>query len=325
MPSLNKDDVLRAMDGHWAEFYGQSTTLRAHGGEMRGRCPLHGGHGPNFAVDPRTGLWNCHSKCGVGGDGFQFLMLRDGLTFPEAVQRVGDWAGVRAADPPCGGPRPARRDMAAREPSTAAAALDAILADAAHETLRASLDWPRWLAEHRGLSQQTITDYNLGLVVQREKDGKEYGRITFPVYDKQERLVNIRRHLFAYRPNLTDEKRRELGKTMPWAARLPTLLYPLSRLEGAGEVLIVEGEADALLANQLGIAAVTGTLGAGNWKDEWTAALRGKAVVLLLDNDEADKTIGYAPDDTVGSLRPVQRLVRPQPGKPADCSYLAIR
>lgn len=36
-------------------------------GEWRGPCPIHQGGRDSFAVDPETGRWFCHSKCGRGG------------------------------------------------------------------------------------------------------------------------------------------------------------------------------------------------------------------------------------------------------------------
>jgi hypothetical protein len=36
--------------------------------EWRGTCPIHHGKNDNFAVEPNTGRWFCHSTCGRGGD-----------------------------------------------------------------------------------------------------------------------------------------------------------------------------------------------------------------------------------------------------------------
>ena len=46
-------------------------------GERRGPCPLHNGNDDNFAVNPETGLWYCHSVCGRGGG---ILALEQALT-----------------------------------------------------------------------------------------------------------------------------------------------------------------------------------------------------------------------------------------------------
>ena len=94
MTSFNRDDVLAAMAGRFTDFYGQWTTLRPQGREMRGPCPLHKGDGPNFSVNPRNGLWKCFTGCKSGGDVFSFVQQLAGEDFSEALEFVGDWLGI---------------------------------------------------------------------------------------------------------------------------------------------------------------------------------------------------------------------------------------
>ncbi|MCK5446709.1 MAG: DNA primase, partial [Gemmatimonadetes bacterium] len=63
----------------------------------RGPCPLHGGEGPNFSVDPTRGIFKCF-VCGEGGDVFSFLMKHLGLDFPSAVRQVASRVGVDVPD-----------------------------------------------------------------------------------------------------------------------------------------------------------------------------------------------------------------------------------
>ncbi|WP_432482547.1 CHC2 zinc finger domain-containing protein [Kineococcus esterisolvens] len=46
-------------------------------------CPLHGDRTPSCSVDLHKNLWSCHS-CLHGGDSYQLLMDKLGLTFPQA-------------------------------------------------------------------------------------------------------------------------------------------------------------------------------------------------------------------------------------------------
>jgi hypothetical protein len=55
--------------------------------EWRGPCPLHQGDGDNFSVEPGTGLWFCHSKCG-GGDILALERALTGKRFPAAKSEV---------------------------------------------------------------------------------------------------------------------------------------------------------------------------------------------------------------------------------------------
>ncbi|MGI9038955.1 MAG: DNA primase [Gemmatimonadota bacterium] len=75
------------------EICGESVRLKRSGRTWRGPCPLHGGEGPNFSVDPVRGIFKCF-VCGEGGDVFSFVMKNAGLDFPSAVRHVAERAGV---------------------------------------------------------------------------------------------------------------------------------------------------------------------------------------------------------------------------------------
>ncbi|MDZ7779945.1 MAG: hypothetical protein U5R14_08430 [Gemmatimonadota bacterium] len=49
---------------------------------------------------------------------------------------------------------------------------------------------------------------------------------------------------------------------------------------------VVEGEKDADRLTELGIVATTCPGGAGKWRREYSEALRGQVVVIIIDNDE---------------------------------------
>ncbi len=94
MPTLDKDDVLRACVERWLTFYGQFTELHRQGGEYRGKCPIHQGDGPNFAVNAESELRHCFTGCqDTGGDALAFLQRKDSLTFPEALDALAQWSG----------------------------------------------------------------------------------------------------------------------------------------------------------------------------------------------------------------------------------------
>jgi hypothetical protein len=56
--------------------------------EWRGPCAIHRGEDGNFAVDPATGLWYCHSQCSRGGDLLDFEMAMTGADFKTALAAV---------------------------------------------------------------------------------------------------------------------------------------------------------------------------------------------------------------------------------------------
>lgn len=52
-----------------------------------GLCPFHAEKTPSFHVDDARGTFKCFG-CSAWGDVFDFVMLRDGVNFPEAVTRL---------------------------------------------------------------------------------------------------------------------------------------------------------------------------------------------------------------------------------------------
>jgi DNA primase len=61
-------------------------------------CPFHGEKTPSFHVDDRKGRYHCFG-CQESGDHFRFLMTLEGLSFPEAVERLAGEAGLAMPAP----------------------------------------------------------------------------------------------------------------------------------------------------------------------------------------------------------------------------------
>ncbi|PKH42847.1 DNA primase [Nocardioides alpinus] len=69
------------------------TLKRAGGGSLKGLCPFHDEKTPSFNVNPARQFFHCFG-CQEGGDVIAFIMKVDGLTFTEAVERLGEKYGV---------------------------------------------------------------------------------------------------------------------------------------------------------------------------------------------------------------------------------------
>ncbi len=72
--------------------------LKKKGANWMGCCPFHQEKTPSFSVSPSKGFYKCFG-CGKGGNAFTFLMEMEGLSFPEAVQRVAEMNGVQLPEP----------------------------------------------------------------------------------------------------------------------------------------------------------------------------------------------------------------------------------
>jgi len=59
--------------------------LKKKGKNYTGSCPFHDERTPSFTVTPEKQIFHCFG-CNVGGDVFKFLMLKDNLSFFEALK-----------------------------------------------------------------------------------------------------------------------------------------------------------------------------------------------------------------------------------------------
>lgn len=137
--------------------------------------------------------------------------------------------------------------------------------DALRDAIRQNFYVYRWL-RGRGLSDATLARFEFGY-------DAETGAITIPVRDGAGELMNLRRRYLApdADPKMTGLPRRRAA------------LYPLSVLRDDPSAFVVcEGELDAALLNQYGIAAVTSTAGT-TWKPEWARYVVRCRVAVLYD------------------------------------------
>src|SRR3982751_7132986 len=67
--------------------------LKKAGRNFQARCPFHQERTPSFSVNREMGVFKCFG-CGVGGDAFKFVMLTEGLTYPEAIKKLATRVGV---------------------------------------------------------------------------------------------------------------------------------------------------------------------------------------------------------------------------------------
>ncbi len=80
--------------------------LKTAGRHQKACCPFHQERTPSFNVNPEKQIYHCFG-CGVGGDAFDFVMRLEGLSFVEAVTKLGERAGVKVA--------PAERELTAAD------------------------------------------------------------------------------------------------------------------------------------------------------------------------------------------------------------------
>ncbi len=76
-----------------SEVVGRRVKLRKTGREWRGLSPFNKEKTPSFFVNDQKAMWFDFSS-GKNGNIFDFLMLTEGVSFPEAVERLAGEAGI---------------------------------------------------------------------------------------------------------------------------------------------------------------------------------------------------------------------------------------
>jgi DNA primase len=257
---------------------------RCRGGKaLLWRCPFHNEH-KGYSLVVWANGWRCFGACGAHGDILDWLQRYRGLTFEEACHFLG------AADP--GGRfiyrvRSERPKIPEAQPPAdewQAAAWNVV---AKAESVLWSPYGARALSylRRRGLTDETILSARLGLIPGRPWEWLRLGRLNVP--------CGLSIPWFVGQELWAVKVRRAAGlpKYMQIAGGSAHGLYNAASLEGHETVLFVEGEFDALLAEQechrlVGVATLgsaSGTLNA-----HWLPLLLHSTTILVAyDADEA--------------------------------------
>ena len=81
-----------------SEVVGRRVKLKKAGREWKGLSPFQQEKSPSFTVNDQKGFYHDFSS-GKHGDVFRFLMETEGLSFPDAVERLAFATGLAAAAP----------------------------------------------------------------------------------------------------------------------------------------------------------------------------------------------------------------------------------
>ena len=258
--------------------------LKRAGREWKGLSPFNKEKTPSFTVNDQKGFYHCFSS-GRHGDVFTFLMETEGLSFPEAVERLAGEAGLELPKPDPQFERTAKERLGLFDALEAAARLfeEALVA---HEGREALL-----YAERRGLSPGTLKEFRIGfapnakealkgallkkgfteaqlldagLVIKPDDGRTTYdrfrNRLTIPILDAKSRIIAFGARALdpASEPKYLNSPETRLfdkGSTVFNFARARKAAFD------SGEVVVVEGYMDVIALHQAGFANAVATLG----------------------------------------------------------------
>jgi DNA primase len=292
------------------DVVGEHVSLKKKGRELIGLCPFHEDHRPSMNVNPVKQIFKCFA-CGAGGDVLKFIQMREGLTFPQAVERLAERAGIqlkpvrRVAPPSPGQPDSIDPNLLARVNKWAAQFFQQCLNDP--EKGKHARDY----LAGRGISQESIQKWRLGLapnavdalaraaqqkiptqllqqagLITASNQDKFVNRLMFTITDVTGRVI-----AFGGR-TLNDTGAKYINSpTTPLFDKSNTL-YGLEQarhqIVATGTAIVVEGYTDVIMPHQFGCTNVVATLGTSFTAGHGRILRRyAKRVVLLFDSDTA--------------------------------------
>lgn len=264
----------RTFGAGWGKKFEKWTVGEANSeGETRAFCPIHEEPGvsqtPSASFNFAKGQFYCFGGCG----GMPLSSLWKDLQNEDGMEPSTD--NVRNLTT-------AREKKEQKEPTVPLPTKDEL--DSFTEALLASPRPLKIMQDRRGYSIETIKRFGIGF---------SKGRFTIPVYDESGELVNVRKYL--------PDARKASEKMLPWAAGYgERRLFLPDALVNGDEVILLEGETDAMLARQFGFNAMSHTAGATAWNDAWSHKFEGKQVYICYDVDTAGRQGSHKVANSIG-------------------------
>jgi len=301
-------------------------------------CPFHGEKSPSFHCEDKKGRYHCFG-CGVSGDHFRFLTELDGVSFPEAVERIAEMAGVAL---------PARDEQAEEREKQRASLTDVMeMAAGFFEERLHGADGAKARAylRERGLSPSTQAAFRLGYSPDSRNALKEFlagkgvgkadieacglvvfgedipvsydrfrDRVMFPIPDSRGRII-----AFGGRALSPDVSAKYLNSPETELFHKGNVLYNFVRARKAlakgGTVIAVEGYMDVIALAQAGFDNVVAPLGTALTENQMELLWRlSGEPVLCFDGDQAGLKAAWRAADLV--------LPAIQPGRTARFALL---
>ena len=258
------------------QFYARHLVIgEMSGEECRTSCPGHKDDNPSFSVNLTTGLYKCFAadcKLSSGGGLQKFLAIIENIPVHEAATRINE--EYATLYPPVKG-----KSKKTRAPAKFPFTHDDILARM--EYLLSNEEHLKLLQDTCLWTEETIRKYNIGY------DQRE-GIYWVPVIENIE-ICNIRKYKIGAKYNKWTSI-HGFGRAR---------IFPIDNTQN-NPLYLMEGEKDCILANQLGLNAITVTGGAGAFSAEWKTFFEGKNVVICYDVDIAGRTGSKKVYSTIG-------------------------
>ncbi|MBC2860557.1 DNA primase [Stappia sp. 28M-7] len=292
-------------------------------GDFWACCPFHQEKTPSFHVDDRRNRYKCFG-CGASGDHFRFLTETEGLSFPEAVERLAEQAGVALPAPdPQAAARAAERASLAEICEMAARFFQDALAMSGGEQARDYISRRRLrpdtvrefrigyapngrdaLKRHligKGVDEASMVE--AGLVIRPDDGRPTYdrfrNRLMIPIQDERGRVI-----AFGGRTLDPDGQPKYLNSPETPLFHKGTMVFNFHRAREpahrTGQAVVVEGYMDAIAIAQAGMGNVVAALGTAFTEEQvgrlWRLA---PEPVICFDGDAAGTSAAHRAVDRI--------------------------
>ena len=299
-----------------SEVIGKHVKLKRQGREFAGLSPFSAEKTPSFFVNDEKGFYHCFSS-GKHGDAISFLMEIEGLSFPEAVERLANMAGMAL---PEADPEAEKRALENKKTINWIEAAQVFFAKSLFRDVGRDA---RAYLKSRGLTGEDCKRFGIGfapdsfdalkneltqqgaslprlidagLLIEPEDRNRQpwdrfRNRIMFPISDPRGRLI-----AFGGRAMAKDAKAKYLNSPETGLFHKGRLLYryPEARKalsapqNGARGLIVAEGYMDVIALARAGFEHAVAPLGTALTEDQLELLWRsGPEPILCFDGDKA--------------------------------------
>ena len=299
--------------------------LKRSGVNHQGLCPFHQEKSPSFNVNSARQIFHCFG-CGVGGNVFSFLMRMEGLSFPDAVRRLGEKVGVEVEEEAVSPEEVRRRDERER-----ILRINEVAGEFYQQLLLTDEEGApgRRYLRQRGYESEIVRTFQLGFApggwesLAKHLAGKSFSsedsqkaglvrpgkqergnydlfrnRLLFPIHDLQGRMVAFGGRV------LDDSLPKYINSPETAVYHKGQTLYGLYQARDAmrhnGEALVVEGYFDVLALHRAGFPGAVATCGTALTADHARLLKRyADKILLIFDEDAAGRQATFRAMDAL--------------------------
>lgn len=292
--------------------------LTKRGRNYFGLCPFHGEQTPSFSVSTEKQIFHCFG-CGAGGNAITFVMDIEHLSFPDALVKLSQRAGIPlemelSTEQTTANTAVSKKEQQMKEAHEFAVefyhhllmntedgepALNYLLERGFTreqiETYQIGWSLPNWdtlsiLLERKGFDLSEMAES--GLIIQKESDASYFdrfrSRIMFPIRDENGKAIAFSGRIL----NSDGEDAKYLNSPETPIFHKSQVLYNLDKarasIRKSRQVVLMEGFIDVLAANRAGIFNAVATMGTSLTPQHITKLKRlVQQIIVCYDGDNA--------------------------------------